>query len=27
VLRKVAETPPRFPRRDGVARKRPLGTA
>jgi 16S rRNA (guanine527-N7)-methyltransferase len=25
VLRKVAETPARFPRRDGVARKRPLG--
>lgn len=25
VLRKVGETPDRFPRRDGVARKRPLG--
>jgi len=25
VLRKVAETPPRFPRRPGMARKRPLG--
>jgi 16S rRNA (guanine527-N7)-methyltransferase len=25
MLRKVAETPARFPRRDGVARKRPLG--
>ncbi len=25
VLRKVAPTPARFPRRDGVARKRPLG--
>ncbi len=27
VLRKVAETPARFPRRDGVAKKRPLGGA
>jgi len=27
VLRKVSETPDRFPRRDGVARKRPLGAA
>lgn len=27
VLHKVAETPARFPRRDGVARKRPLGSA
>lgn len=27
VLRKVTETPARFPRRDGVARKRPLGGA
>jgi 16S rRNA (guanine527-N7)-methyltransferase len=26
VFTKVAETPPRFPRRPGVARKRPLGT-
>jgi 16S rRNA (guanine527-N7)-methyltransferase len=26
VLRKVADTPERFPRRDGVARKRPLGS-
>jgi 16S rRNA (guanine527-N7)-methyltransferase len=25
ILRKLTETPPRFPRRDGVARKRPLG--
>lgn len=25
VLRKVAPTPPRFPRRPGIARKRPLG--
>jgi 16S rRNA (guanine527-N7)-methyltransferase len=25
VLRKIAETPPGFPRRPGVARKRPLG--
>jgi 16S rRNA (guanine527-N7)-methyltransferase len=25
VFEKVAETPPRFPRRAGVARKRPLG--
>ena len=27
VLTKVAQTPDRFPRRDGVARKRPLGRA
>jgi len=27
VMRKVSETPARFPRRDGVARKRPLGGA
>jgi 16S rRNA (guanine527-N7)-methyltransferase len=27
VMTKVAETPDRFPRRDGVARKRPLGRA
>jgi 16S rRNA (guanine527-N7)-methyltransferase len=27
VMTKVKETPPRFPRRDGVARKRPLGRA
>ncbi|MGB2712327.1 MAG: 16S rRNA (guanine(527)-N(7))-methyltransferase RsmG [Conexibacter sp.] len=27
VLRKVAPTPPRFPRRPGMARKRPLGAA
>jgi len=27
VLTKIAETPSRFPRRDGVARKRPLGRA
>jgi 16S rRNA (guanine527-N7)-methyltransferase len=27
VLIKAKETPPRFPRRDGVARKRPLGRA
>jgi 16S rRNA (guanine527-N7)-methyltransferase len=27
VMAKVAETPARFPRRDGVARKRPLGRA
>lgn len=27
VLRKVQETPPRFPRREGMARKRPLGAS
>jgi 16S rRNA (guanine527-N7)-methyltransferase len=27
VMTKVNQTPPRFPRRDGVARKRPLGRA
>jgi 16S rRNA (guanine527-N7)-methyltransferase len=27
VFEKVAQTPPRFPRRAGIARKRPLGAA